>query len=415
MHAEKHRNEHAEALLKRREEKIKARQKSLETFESRVARREREVKAQQQIVERNLSISEKRFTAAAAAKESASRELASARRSRKAADRRQAKQQEAEKKLKDRSKKLDVRKRQLAKLDTTLKRKEKKLEQLEKSARAAQAKGAKTPRTRKKVEFEPTNIQNLIEWAGSALGASELWPHSEPVVVVGDGPYSNHELKSHLKGQQFTIARPGDADARIMIVGRQKWTETTLERQIKARQGDELRVYSQEMFLLATAVSRDPLDECDPRELVSLFASEHPALQFLIASGFEWPNVGLESLPNKPRGDWGVEESPLHLMGYHVGKTSALTERERRAILKRAFSGPLKIVPNEEYMAEWGYQSTERRLWRMAHHVALLASTQGRGKKIAGSHWAQDLRWMKKNLFEPWMKFKWPDTNVPGK
>ena len=175
-----------------------------------------------------------------------------------------------------------------------------------------------------------------------------------------------------------------------------------------------LGIVRDELTLLRQCVHR-ALDECDLEQLVSLFAHDHSALQYLIKSGFAWPNTGADNLADSPsRKGWGVKESPLHLMGYHVGERSDLTVRERRTILKSAYEGPLIPIPNTAYMREWGRPKTRRRLWRMAHHVAHLANSQGQGKKVAGAHWAQDLSWMKREFFRSWMKFKWPKTTVPG-
>jgi hypothetical protein len=324
------------------------------------------------------------------------------------------------------NKKLDRREKSLAKKETNLKAREKKTASIPKSRKEFAARVKKFEqqllRLRNKVARQEGEIDFLrgysevADWAGTGLGSGSLWPNVEHAVIVGEGPYDNTELTIYLEGQEFLPVPPGSADASIMIVGRDDWSEEELELQIEAREGLELRVYSQEMLLLAIALGRDPLEECDFDQLVSLFASDHSALQYLIESGFEWPNVGTGDLEDTPsREGWGVKESPLHLMGYHVGRSSDLTTRERHRILKSAYEGPLISIPIRSYMREWGRPKTARRLWRMAHHVAHLANSQGRGKKIAGTHWAQDLRWMKKELFRPWMKFKWPSTRVPRK
>lgn len=196
------------------------------------------------------------------------------------------------------------------------------------------------------------------------------------------------------------------------MVGRQNWSEEDLERQIQARQGQELRVYSQEMFLAATAIARDPFEECTDAELLSLFGAGHAALEFLIGSDLRWPRTIPQVLSDCPR-IAGVDESPLHKLGYRVGRTSALTIRERRAKLRQAFGGKLPFVDSDDYMRAWGRPKSPRRLWRMAHHVAYLSRTQGQGKQVAGSHWTSDLQWMKKSFLKPWMQFRWPSTHVP--
>jgi hypothetical protein len=335
--------------------------------------------------------------------------------------------------------KLRKQQKELTKKESTLRKKEQQLVRLEKKLAAIEARWTKVPTSRmalkkemdkadnrlsraknqvirlKKQIEDSVQLERVAEWANRGIGPSYPWPYEEPIVLVGEGPFPRDEIRVNVRNQQFQIRAAGNSDARIMVVGRERWDEQKIDRQIQARQGNELRIYSQEMFLLASTVFRDPFDDCDENELIDLFAADHPALQYLIERGFNWPRVGMEKL-----GDFvdpgQVEESPLHLMGYHVGKYSKLTTRERRHILKSAYEGPIKPVPDETYMRQWGTPRTERRLWRMAHHIAFLANSQGRArnKKVAGTEWAQDLQWMKKTLFEPWMSFKWPKTKVPG-
>jgi hypothetical protein len=344
-----------------------------------------------------------------------------------------------ERKLGSLDKKLKTQQKALTKKETDLRKKEQQLSKLAKKLAAIEARWAKVPKTRiefkkemdkaasrlnraknqvvrlKKQIEDSGQLERIVEWTNRGIGPSYPWPYEESIVLVGEGPFPRDEIRVNVRNQQFHLRAAGNSNARIMVVGREQWDEQTIDKQIRARQGNELRIYSQEMFLLASTVFRDPFDECDEDELIDLFAADHPALQYLIERGFNWPCVGMEKL-----GDFvdpgPVEESPLHLMGYHVGRYSKLTTRERRHILKRAYEGPLKPVPDKAYMQQWGTPRTERRLWRMAHHIAFLANSQGRArnKKLAGTEWVQDLQWMKKTLLEPWMTFKWPKTKVPG-
>jgi hypothetical protein len=272
---------------------------------------------------------------------------------------------------------------------------------------------AKSQSARQRSELEYWHkFAGPLDWMKRELGDAPPWPFEEVVVVVGDGPYPKVNMKRFLRGSGFDIGQPGDEDSRLLIVGREHWSEEFLERQIQARQGQELRVYSQEMFLVTTALSRDPLDDCDEAELISFFGEGHSALEFLIGSDLRWPRTVPTMFSNRPSIS-GVEESPLHKLGYRVGKTSTLTERERYAKLRQAFTGKLPLVDSDEYMREWGRPKSPRRLWRMAHHVAYLARTQGQGKQVAGTDWSNDLQWMKKTFLKPWMRFRWPRTQVP--
>ena len=258
------------------------------------------------------------------------------------------------------------------------------------------------------------DLDGVLEWARRGLGRDSLWPYEETVAVSGEGPYNRRELSNYLAGMQFDTVRPGDNNTRIMIVGRDGWSEESLEKQIQARQGDELRIYSQEMFLLATALARDPLEECEPEYLIELFGNGHSALESLIGNDLCWPNTEPDVLSDQPWNPPGVEESPLHILGYHVGVSSELTQRERRSKLRQTFDvQALPFVHSDEYMHQWGRPGSPKRLWRMAHHLASLARRRDPRKRVAGTHWNADLAWMKKTLFKPWMNFRWPSKTVP--
>jgi hypothetical protein len=166
------------------------------------------------------------------------------------------------------------------------------------------------------------------------------------------------------------------------------------------------------MFMGALATRDDPFESADNKTLLA-FADGHPALEYLISSGFEWPIVlarnGVGPLEDPPE----VTESPIHVLGYRVGK-SGLAATERRKILKASFQGKLPRVESDRYMRAWGQPRTRDRLRRMARHIAWLARLWGNQQShtVATSHWREDLSWLRDEFYEPWMRFRWPEVDV---
>ena len=149
---------------------------------------------------------------------------------------------------------------------------------------------------------------------------------------TGEGPYENSifdRLISDFGVDQYEL--PHESISHV-VVGREGWSEEALIEQIEVRQGEPLRVYSQEMVVAAIITGRDPLD-CEDMDVLNAFKDGHPALEFLVAQGFDWPTicvVDTSSVDGLGAESSGIEESPLHLLGYHVGKSSLLSREDRR-------------------------------------------------------------------------------------
>ena len=133
-------------------------------------------------------------------------------------------------------------------------------------------------------------LQPLVRnWLVSKRGSRGLRLPGK-AVVVGSGPLSEKELRATLSAREIKAVPPEDPSTDVMVVGRDDWLVDDLEAQIRARGEAGLRVYSQEMLLAAFATGDDPFQSASPKTLKQ-FADGHPALEYLIESGFEWPEV----------------------------------------------------------------------------------------------------------------------------
>jgi hemerythrin len=239
------------------------------------------------------------------------------------------------------------------------------------------------------------------------------------VVLVGSGPISYNEMHEFLESRGIDVWAPDSEGVPFLIVGQKDWSQEELEMQIAAQQGDTLKVYSQQMTLCALAAGADPFETADAA-MLQAFADNHAALEFLQSSELRWPLTVAPAIPNEftPFGseELGVDESPLKKMGYTVGKTRGLSAPARRKVLATAYAANIPFTHSEEYMEDWGYPRTRRRLWRTSHHLAWLARAWNRmpSHRYAVKDWTDDLAWLQKRYYRPWMRFAWPQVRVPG-
>ena len=233
------------------------------------------------------------------------------------------------------------------------------------------------------------------------------------VVVVGAGPVPGGEMERLLRKAGFLVRVPGDDSAALMVVGREEWLVDDLEEQIAARKSLGLKVFSQEMLIGALATRDDPFESADKKTLLG-FADGHGALEYLIEAGFEWPFITWR--PLQTAGQFAekkfAEESPVHKLGYVVGKVAGLPDKARRRVLADAFTGKLPKVHSAEYMATWGTPGSRIRLRRMANHLATFARLWQNEPSFdtAVAHWEMDLARLHDEFYEPWMRFRWPET-----
>ena len=109
-----------------------------------------------------------------------------------------------------------------------------------------------------------------------------------------------------------------------------------------------------------------------------------------------------------------VEESPLHVLGYRVGRTGEDTVTRRR-ILRRAFTGKLPIVDSIEYMESWGEPESPKRLKKIADNIASYSGgmrNRPNPSEQAIEDWESDLEWLREEFYHGHFTFHWPATYV---
>lgn len=272
------------------------------------------------------------------------------------------------------------------------------------------------------LELQTFTQEEVLTWIFSETHPKDLKVAKGYLHLMGDGPWDNNTFAQQVRGQKFSLWLLPDADIAHLVVGHNNWSQDALLAQIESRQGQELRIYSQEMWFAAMATGRDPFDANNPK-LLQAFAADHDALQFLIGQEFPWPNISDrpdDKVTIVGRGELGVEESPMHLMDYRVGKTSPHNEDERHAILDKIFSArelPFGDDCSPTYRSNWGTPKSAQRLYRMAIHIKfILEGVNGSDprKPVAREDWISDLAWLRKTYFRKTVHgFKWPATTVP--
>jgi hypothetical protein len=234
---------------------------------------------------------------------------------------------------------------------------------------------------------------------------------------TGHGPWEEDSLIQCLDDLGYLFYPLSDDELEFIIVGRVGWSASDLRNLIAAREGQPLRIYSQEMFFAKLATGRDPFDAGDS-DLLEAFAEDHPALQFLMALPDAWPDICQANDSHVmvvPPGSYGgVTQSPLNILEYHVGVTSKQSTTVRRSILAKCFE--MKQLPFSEdsdsaYVQQWGRSNSAQRLYRIALHLKILAESQGKDprKLQAGLDWMSDSVWLKEMYFSKFKKiFTWP-------
>ena len=228
------------------------------------------------------------------------------------------------------------------------------------------------------------------------------------VITAGSDPFEEAEFDGFLRELGFELFPMPSPELDILIVGTQDWDEQSLHGQIESRRGEQLRVYSQEMFLSLLATGKDPLEDAAVAEA---FGEGHPALEFIQEWGFDWPKTRIVPVSHSPTLDdpsgW-QEQSLLVFMGYRAG-AKGRNRQTRRNCLRRAFTEELPLGWDAANRDEWGAPNSGTRLYKIAERISLnipLHSAQGNHEAVG--HWTEDLAWLKTKYYDGRYTFPWP-------
>ncbi len=265
----------------------------------------------------------------------------------------------------------------------------------------------------------PFNCRELRAWFFLANGPQVAAPRF--VICVGNGPFNKLDFDTFLLGRlTIPITYPSAHNVGPVghvVIGRENWDESDVDALIDHHRGQSLRIYSQEMFTAILGCGRDPF-AAGP-EVLAAFRAGHPGLEF-VSEG--WPGWVNTSVPNDrsqrtsrtmPGENWR-QESPLHVLGYQVGK-NGLPKNQRRALLRVAFEGELPNVGDAQYMGEWGDPKSPARLKKIANFLSSNCRNQKKKEhrsEKAIEDWEEDLEWMRMTFYHGHFMFHWPDTVV---
>jgi hypothetical protein len=232
------------------------------------------------------------------------------------------------------------------------------------------------------------------------------------VLLIGDGPWPMDDFTAMLQNLGFEIWQNGcDADIEVVIVGRDNWSEMAIDSQIEERDGESLRVYPQELFVLLLAINADPLQIAES-EVLMKFVEGHPIFDYLFNQEFPWPDTTYEDGPPLTIAQGGFEDdevsSPLYKLGYSVAQQVGLNPQQRHTFLEETYTEEnLPWCISDEYMEDWGIASSRKRLRRIAWHLYLMTK-RFRRHDLAVAKWESDLDWLKRNYYKPIYRFRWP-------
>jgi hypothetical protein len=257
---------------------------------------------------------------------------------------------------------------------------------------------------------------DLLPWLCSDISADQVDWHSGLVGTAGSGPWPIAEFDSFLEGLGFKLAYLPNQALDCVVLGTDGWSEDDLMDQIYGRDGSELIVLSQPLFVAGLLKRANPLIGMD-RTLLLAIAETHPALSLLIDRGFDWIFDARSTRVNI----WETtrdlaERSPLRLAGYSVAVNSGLSEAARREILQEFFFDPApKGVGTATDRKRWGSAKSAQRLYGMATFLAWLCRYQGTNAPQAVQRWQGDLGWLRREFYRATMQFEWPAGADPSK
>jgi len=255
------------------------------------------------------------------------------------------------------------------------------------------------------------------------------------VSFVGEGPYTQQDFAEFITAdnEQYTakwdqIYHTKNESAlnhkvQIIILGNDADKDEMIAR-IRSFRGKRVYACSQEMYISWFYLGVDPFQQ--GHDVLLEFARDHEPLMALYVgigdSGFDfdWPSAMVpdsgQSIDEIEVVGWPAVGLLKH-MGYSVGKSSTLSDRGRRMILRDVFTSEnLPQVNSLQYMAEWGASgSSGERLEKLANSLASFSRAQKRKNDpsyISIGRWDSDLEWLNKTFYKVGFSFEWPNPDV---
>lgn len=255
--------------------------------------------------------------------------------------------------------------------------------------------------------------------------AKSIGMHRKSIGMEGVGPWELLEkdgLQEFLEEKGFEVVQITDPSTKHIILGSNSSTvdpddiDIQIERSIS--EDFELRIYTQELFIIWLITGEDPLDNWAEDDLLALVADHEPMQHVLSHRIFTWPEIFTPDVRNDDYEvktfEWSgslAEESPLAKMGYTV-RADGISQLKRREILKAAFSSSQmdRYLLTDTDRKRWGRANTAQRLYSISHLISWLAGFQGTTKPEARYKWEEDLSWLKKEFYlsNKRMNFLWP-------
>ncbi len=252
-------------------------------------------------------------------------------------------------------------------------------------------------------------------WLSTIPQESCRRPWISPVAITGHGPIPTKTMAANVAKHGLTVCPVGAASASILIVGRDGWTPEELDSHIHARNGEQLRVYSQEMALVLFGFGADPFDAA--LEVLQEFGLGHPALEYLMSRELPWPSLDSTGLsPLVIDTDTWRTQGVLGSLGYHVGHSGAPESARRRllqGVVELEMVFPTSFLTHEK--EAWGDPSTPKRLKHLVYTIAGFARLHGgrdADMSCALEDWRSDLLWLRERYASVITGFRWPDTTV---
>ena len=105
-----------------------------------------------------------------------------------------------------------------------------------------------------------------------------------------------------------------------------------------------------------------------------------------------------------------LDEGPLGLLGYHVGRRAGLSAAQRQALLSAIYRRPIPQLFPPHYLAEWGDPQTPQRLQRMIRAIdGFMRDPKRRNDPRlddAMAEWQEDLDYLRREYHSG--TFSWP-------